>query len=221
MLLAPAVGAALGAVAGLGGAGLAHLSSHLLGAVAAIVLLAGLTRGLHLDGLADTVDGLASYQPGPEALDIMRSGPVGPLGAASVGAVLLLDVAALASTRHLVATMTIAAAVGRLTVPLSATPRTPSARPEGLGAMVAGSVRDRSAAITAGLVLAGALAVGAIEGGGRHLLTAGLSVPLAVLVAAVVRRHLLRRLGGMTGDTLGASIEFATTTALIVLACGR
>ena len=70
------LGLAAGAVAGL----LGWLTSPLLGAVVGLALLAWLTGALHLDGVADTADGLGSRKPADEALAIMRRSDIGPMG---------------------------------------------------------------------------------------------------------------------------------------------
>ncbi|NEC49139.1 adenosylcobinamide-GDP ribazoletransferase, partial [Actinospica acidiphila] len=57
---------------------------------------AALTRGLHLDGLADTADGLGSGRPAEDALRIMKQSDVGPFGVLTLVLVLLVQVAALA-----------------------------------------------------------------------------------------------------------------------------
>src|SRR5437868_15248192 len=85
MSLAPLVGAALGAVLAGAGLGLRWLGAPALVAGAVTVALGVLlTRGLHVDGLADTADGFGSYR-GPEgALEIMKKPDVGPFGVAAV-----------------------------------------------------------------------------------------------------------------------------------------
>lgn len=96
MLLAPAIGLLLGAIAALVLWGVRSLSTtafgNLLGAALAIALLAYLTRALHLDGLADTADALGSRRRGDAALEIAKRGDVGPFGVVA----LVLMVAALA-----------------------------------------------------------------------------------------------------------------------------
>ena len=62
-----------------------------------MALLAVATGGLHLDGLADTADGLGSRRPADQALEIMRRPDAGPLGVATLVLVLLVQVSALAS----------------------------------------------------------------------------------------------------------------------------
>src|SRR5262245_60288594 len=62
MALAPLIGALLGAVVGIFVAGLRHLVPAELAGILGVTLAAMLTRGLHLDGTADTVDSLGSYR---------------------------------------------------------------------------------------------------------------------------------------------------------------
>jgi adenosylcobinamide-GDP ribazoletransferase len=218
MLLAPLVGAGLGAATGGIGAAVRHGATALLGAAVTVALLAALTRGLHLDGLADTTDGLASYRPADDALQIMRQGTVGPLGVVALVLVLLVDVAALASVAHPVVATVLAAATGRCAALLACTPRTPPARPDGLGALVAGTVGERAAAVaTAVVLLLGtglALLVGTLGDG----ITAVVAMGCGLAAGQVLRGHAVRRLGGITGDVLGAQIELATATTLLVLA---
>ncbi|MFY9670116.1 MAG: adenosylcobinamide-GDP ribazoletransferase, partial [Trebonia sp.] len=70
---------------------------RLLGAALAVGLIALLTGGLHLDGLADTADGLGSRRAPADALAIMRRSDVGPMGVAALVLVLLVQVTALAA----------------------------------------------------------------------------------------------------------------------------
>ncbi|MYV40156.1 adenosylcobinamide-GDP ribazoletransferase, partial [Streptomyces sp. SID1328] len=68
----------------------------LLAAVASAAVPAALTRGLHLDGLADTADGLGSGKPAEQALAIMKRSDIGPFGVLTLVLTLLAQVAALA-----------------------------------------------------------------------------------------------------------------------------
>lgn len=221
MALAPTVGLGLGLAAGAVLEAGARLSGDLLAAALAVGVLALLTRGLHLDGLADTVDGLASYRPAPQALAVMRSPETGPLGIAALVLALLVQVAALqaclAAGRGGEA-LVLAAVTARLAVTAACTPATPAASPTGLGALVAGTVRPRTAALlTAAVAVAGAGVV-ALGSGVVGAAQAVAAVAVALLAARALRRHAVRRLGGVTGDVLGALVEVATTAVLVILA---
>src|SRR5580692_2763643 len=95
---------------------------RLLGAALAVAVIAVLTGGLHLDGLADTSDGLGSRRPAPAALDIMRRSDVGPMGVATLVLVLLIQVTALAAVPRASAAglaLVLAAVTGRVAVVLA------------------------------------------------------------------------------------------------------
>lgn len=198
-----------------------------LTSVVGLGVVALLTRGLHIDGLADTVDALASYRGKEDALAIMRKPDLGPLGMVAVVFVLLAQVGALTHCINLhrgTASIVIALMTARLAMTLACTPRTPAARPDGLGALVAGTVPSRSALIAA--VVTGAVAVGAAAGDihtlGRfsEIVHAAVAVVLGCVVAHVVRAHCVRRLGGITGDVLGCIGEITTTVVLVTMAFG-
>ncbi|HEV2259582.1 MAG TPA: adenosylcobinamide-GDP ribazoletransferase [Streptosporangiaceae bacterium] len=224
MAWAPAVGVLLGGVA----AAVLMVADHPLGAGPltaaglAVAALALLTRGLHLDGLADLADGLGSGQPAATALDIMRRSDIGPFGIVTLVLTLVIQVGALAHAEAAgdgrgPAALIAAAVTGRLALTWACRRGVTAARREGLGALVAGTVRPAAAA---GITLAVlAAAVGAVRTG-----LTGFTLPLAVVaglaVAFVLQRHAVRRLGGITGDVLGALIETAATVTLVVAAMG-
>ncbi|MFI1988163.1 adenosylcobinamide-GDP ribazoletransferase [Actinoplanes sp. NPDC020271] len=211
MGVAPMVGAVLGLV-------LAGVSEG-LGALGAPGLVAGgvtvalgalLTRGLHLDGLADTVDALGSYRSGPAALEIMKKPDIGPFGVVALAATVLVQAAAIATVPWWA--IVVAWATGRLAISLACRRGVPPARPEGLGAMVASTVP--SPVVLGATLLVAAAAVPAITGRPWQ-------GPVAMIVALgavlLLLRHCVRRLGGITGDVLGACAEVATTLALVAL----
>ncbi|WP_446047712.1 adenosylcobinamide-GDP ribazoletransferase [Streptomyces olivaceus] len=97
MLCAPAVGLVVGAGAAVIGLLLLFLGAgSLLASVAAAAVPAVLTRGLHLDGLADTADGLGSGKPAEDALRVMKQSDIGPFGVLTLVFTLFAQVAALA-----------------------------------------------------------------------------------------------------------------------------
>ena len=101
-----------------------------------------LSRGMHLDGLADTADGLSASYDRERALEVMRRGDTGPSGAAALVVVLLVQAASLAALTGSTAGITLGAiaVVGSRLAPAIACRRgVPAARSEGLGKTVAGS----------------------------------------------------------------------------------
>ena len=178
-------------------------------------LLALLTRGMHLDGLADTADGLGSGRSGQSALEVMRRGDIGPFGVVTLLLVLLVQVAALAQldgSGHGPAGVGVALVVSRLVLPLACLRGVPAARPDGLGAAVAGTV-SRPAALVAVLLAGAAVAVVTVITDPAPWLPAYalLGLPAAVAVGA----RAARRFGGVTGDVLGAVVEVAFAGALL------
>ncbi|MER6709730.1 adenosylcobinamide-GDP ribazoletransferase [Streptomyces sp. NPDC000877] len=225
MLCAPLAGLAVGATAAAAGLVLLFLGAGpLLAAVAGVAVPAVLTRGLHLDGLADTADGLGSGKPAEDALRIMKQSDIGPFGVITLVLVLLAQVAALAQAyeaswaRGALAAV-VSAALARLALTLAARSGVPAARPEGLGAAVAGAVPVRAALVAAGAVTAVAAAAGALLGPYDVVRTA-LAALLSLAAAEALLRHCTRRFGGVTGDVFGGLAETAATTALVVLSLG-
>ncbi|MEV4623844.1 adenosylcobinamide-GDP ribazoletransferase [Asanoa sp. NPDC049573] len=215
MGLAPLVGAALGAAAG-GTAALLHAAGapDLVGGAAGVGLVALLTRGLHLDGLADTVDGLGSYRSGPAALEIMKRPDIGPFGVVALVVVVLLQAGALGGLSGAGAVLAgaVALGTGRLAVTWACRRGVPAARPDGLGALVAGTVR--APALAVGTVLVAAAAVPAVPG---RPWQGPLAVAAGLLAGGLLVGHAVRRLGGITGDVLGAAVEVAATATVLVL----
>jgi adenosylcobinamide-GDP ribazoletransferase len=215
----PVVGAALGAAAGAVLLGLRVLDvPALVAGLLTVGFLALATRGMHLDGLADTADGLGCFGPPERALAVMRDGAAGPFAVVTLVVVIGTQAAALAAlpagpTAPLA--VGLACATGRAGFAWCARRGVPAARPGGLGATVAGSQPAWVGPLW-WLVLgaAGLLAVPGRAWAG----------PVAVGVAAVavvaLAAHTGRRLGGMIGDVLGAACEVGTTAVLVVLASG-
>ncbi len=225
MLCAPLAGLVVGVGAAAVGLLLLFLGAGpLLAAVATAAVPAALTRGLHLDGLADTADGLGSGKPAEDALRIMKQSDIGPFGVITLVLVLLAQVAALAqaygdSWAHGALAAVVAASAARLALTLAARRGVPAARPEGLGAAVAGVV-PVPGALGAALVVTGAAgAAGAGLGPHVALLAAG-AVVAALVVAELLLRHCTRRFGGVTGDVFGGLAEAAATTALVLVSLG-
>ncbi|MFG2865555.1 adenosylcobinamide-GDP ribazoletransferase [Streptomyces sioyaensis] len=225
MLCAPLAGLVVGlCAAAVGGALLLLGGSPLLAAVGTAAVPAVLTRGLHLDGLADTADGLGSGKPAEDALRIMKQSDIGPFGVLTLLFTLLAQVAALSGLyaegwARGAAAAAVAAVTARTALTLASRAGVPAARPEGLGAAVAGTVPARSALVCAALVAAGCAAAGAAFGP-YGALRAALAALAGLGLGELVLRHCRRRFGGVTGDVFGALAESAGLTALLALALG-
>jgi adenosylcobinamide-GDP ribazoletransferase len=199
MRLAPAVGALLGTVL----AGVLWLlrlagAPELLSGVILAIVAALLTRGMHLDGLADTIDALGSYRSRERALEIMKSPETGPFGVAAIVLVLLVQAATLGALPPWAVIGALAS--GRLAAMIGCFHGVPPARAEGLGRLVAGTVGPVATVVNAVWIA---------------LLAGPAPVVVSVLVAVAVTRHAVRRFGGITGDVLGFLIEVGTAAALI------
>ncbi|MGP4113054.1 adenosylcobinamide-GDP ribazoletransferase [Streptomyces sp. 4N509B] len=227
MLCAPLVGLVLGLTA----AGLSWLlleleAGWLLTAVVTVATWAALSRGLHLDGLADTADGLGSGRPAAEALAVMRRPDIGPFGVATLVLVLLTQVAAVYELHHhgqgpALAAVVIACLTGRTALSWACRDGMPPARTEGLGRTVARGLTVGQVLALAGGACLTAFVLGAISGSppvAGAAVAGACAVVLGLGAAEALLRHCRRRFGGITGDVLGAAAETATTVALLVLA---
>ncbi|MEU7133942.1 adenosylcobinamide-GDP ribazoletransferase [Streptomyces sp. NPDC046261] len=225
MLAAPLAGLVVGGCAA--AAGLLFLllgSGPLLAAVASVAVPAALTRGLHLDGLADVADGLGSGKPAEDALRVMKQSDIGPFGVIALLLTLLGQVAALtqayaADRWHGAGAAVVAALAARCALTLACRPGVPPARPDGLGAAVAGTVPLPAALAVVALTAGAAVGMGALAGP-QEALRCGLAVLLALAGSELMLRHCRRRLGGVTGDVFGALAETATTVALLASTLG-
>lgn len=221
MLLAPLTSApaAVGWAALAWGAGRGWVAP-LLATALCVTLVTLLSRGMHLDGLADTADGLSASYDRRRALEVMRRGDVGPSGVTALVLTLLVQVAALASllgpgrTTAAGPTLAVTALVASRLAPAVACRRGVSAaRSSGLGHAVAGSVQPIALLVGAGIVTTvSAVAVATL---GAPAYAAALVVGAAILASWAVTERATRRLGGITGDVIGAAIEWSLAAGLV------
>jgi adenosylcobinamide-GDP ribazoletransferase len=209
---APLVGVLIGALAGL-----AYWSAWRLNlppfVCATIAVAAGMlvTGCLHEDGLADTADGLGG-ETRERALDIMRDGRIGVFGASALMICLALRIGALTDLPR--AALVVWALIGAHAMARAALPvvmrLVPPARADGLAAMAGAPSRERTlVAAIIGIVLLW------IALGFRNALIAFVLVLIGAAVTAWIAR---RKIGGQTGDVLGAVEQVSETLVLLVTA---
>src|SRR5215208_2462207 len=205
----PLVGAAVGATAGAVADVLAGPLPALAAGGIALALLAVLTGAMHLDALADTADGLGGWTK-EQRLAIMRDHAVGSYGAVAVALVVVVEaslVAALADAGNAWHALAAAGACSRA-APLPLAAVLAHARAEGQGQALAAAGR---AAVAIALLLA--VAVATLASG----VAGAAAFATALAVAAVLGVFFRSWIGGVTGDTLGATTELTQVAALVVL----
>ena len=185
-------------------------------AAAAIGALALGSRALHLDGLADTADGLtASYDP-ERSLAVMKSGNTGPAGVAILLVVLLIQVTSLANILNrpygpVLAGVLVCAS--RAALSLACMQGVPAARDDGLGVTYTQTVpRIITVALWVAVTAVVSAAFELSEIPWWHGL---IGAALAATVVGLLLVRSVKRFGGVTGDTFGAAIELALATLLI------
>jgi len=205
----PFAGAALGLVLGAVWWGAERVWPAAVAAAIVVAADLALTGLLHVDGLADSADGLLPHLDRARRLEVMAAPDVGAFGVAAVVAVLLLRWAALATTAPSPLLLGGLWCASRTAMAVAAR-KVPYARPGGLASAFLGG-RTLSTALI-GAVLATGLA---FAGPG----VAGIAAVAGVVVgAAGVVALARRRIGGFTGDVLGASGMVGETTGLLVAA---
>ncbi len=207
----PPVGVAIGlALAGLSWALAKVGAAPGLSAFVIVAAWAALTGGLHLDGLADTADGLFLWGDRDRRLHVMRDPHVGSFGLTAVVLVLLGKYAVLSGLGGPFRGRAVfgAAVIGRVLVLVSAG-SAGYARPQGTGRILIDATTFGNAIEAALLVLILGVVVGGWSGLAAGVVSLGLAWGLTRLASA--------RLGGVTGDTLGALVESGELFVLLTL----
>jgi adenosylcobinamide-GDP ribazoletransferase len=206
----PLVGLAVGALTAAAGWLLARVFPPLPAAALTLAAWASLSGGLHLDGLADCCDALPGSATRDKRLEILRDPRLGSFGGIGLGIFLLLKFSALVSLpigqgfAAYALPLVLAASLGRwLTLPAALQPL---ARPGGMAAEMAQGMSFRR------LMLAGLIPLAlALAGGWR-----GVAAAAAVcLTAWGIFRVARARLGGVTGDVMGLTVEVSELLVLL------
>lgn len=223
MCWAPVAGLVIGLFAvAVGGVLLLLDASTLLAAIVTVAVPAILTRGLHLDGLADVADGLGSGKDPRGAQLVMKRSDIGPFGVLTLVLVLLGQIAAVAqlydeSWAYGALGYALAMVAARTALTSSARHGVAAARADGLGAMVASVVPRRFAVAVLGATVAVCGLAALPLFGGYQALAAVVAV-CGGAAAELLLHRCRRRLGGVSGDVFGAIVEVGGTATLLVWA---
>jgi adenosylcobinamide-GDP ribazoletransferase len=205
----PVVGFAIGALLVLVDRVTSTLFAPLLAALLTVTAWKLVTGGLHLDGVADCLDGLVGNDPA-HRLAIMRDSRIGAFGAVGLILFLLLEVAAVsgidAGARW--RALLVAPVVGRAMSPLMA--RMFPATSSGHGARFRAELGAAGPAVATALAFV--VAIGVLGAWGV------LALVLAVVLTTLIGAFMTRRLGGVSGDVHGAAVEFSELAVLLVMA---
>ena len=205
----PLVGALIGAAVGAVWWGAGELWAPAVAATVAVLADLALTGALHVDGLADTADGVLPHLDRRRRLEVMAQPDVGAFGVAAVVIILVLRVTVLASMEPNVALLAAAWCASRTLMAVTAR-AVPYARTE--GGLASAFLGGRPGPTVAAVGVACSVVLGAVALGGQGVLAV---VAVAVAGAAVVALA-RRRLGGFTGDVLGAAGLIGETIGLLV-----
>lgn len=220
MLLAPLAAAPLGGlvtVVLVAGHAL-DLPPLVVALLATAVLVAG-NRAFHVDGLSDTVDGLAASSAPERSLAVMKTGTSGPAGTVAVVLVIGAQAAALSSLGWTWRTAVLAGVTvcaSRAALAVCCMQGVPPARPDGLGVTFTRTVPRPTAAgvwVLVTVVLGGCAVLADLP-----WWRGAVAAAVALVVLAALLRHTVRRFGGVTGDVFGAAVELALAALLVSLA---
>lgn len=178
-----------------------------------MLALALITGAFHLDGLADTCDGVFSARKREQMLEIMRDSRLGTNGGLALIFIVLAKVLVVSELAlrdvSMFALLTAASVVGRTVIVLLMYRQRYAREGNGLGNIYIGKVTGRQTVIT----LAGGAILTLLLGQGAAVLALVITMAVVWLLATYLRR----RLGGQTGDTLGAAAEVGELVFLLAL----
>jgi len=207
----PLVGLFLGALLAALDTGLATLLPPLPASAIIVLASIALTGGFHVDGLADTADGFMSSRPRERILEIMKDSRTGPMGVVAVVSVVILKVTLLSAvTGPLRLPSIVLMAVAGRSAMVMVMALLPYARPEGLASVF---MKNRC-------ILLASWGFAFLFGAGWLLAgPAGILAGLAALAATILAgAYSNSKIGGITGDTLGATCELVELMPLLVAA---
>jgi len=190
-----------------------------IGAIVAVIALILITGGLHLDGIADTADGLFSYRSRERMLEIMRDSTLGTNGVVAIVLTVFLKYLFLHNipTGGAALAVLVTPVLGRMALVWHSAVARYAREERGIGDYVnqTGLAQAAAATLISLFLVSGILLLWGVAPGLVPLVVFILHVP-AILLAMLFAFYLKKRLGGITGDTLGATVELAEITTFVV-----
>lgn len=204
----PLVGLLIGAISSLSFFIISRISSREIASFITLFIWESISGGIHLDGFADTLDGLMSRRDRDGILEIMRDSRIGVFGAVGIFFILGLKFLAINNSATPILSLLISPIIGRFLLTLSIY-FFPYARTTGKGGIFSGTVKPEDLFLS--LVIT--ILLSTIIGGLKGLLT----LVVAVIICFIFGVYLNRRIGGLTGDNYGAICELAEVIPLLML----
>jgi adenosylcobinamide-GDP ribazoletransferase len=211
VLFFPVVGLLIGGLLALLDIGVLRVLPPLLAGTIMVVLMMAVSGCFHMDGLADTADGFLSARPKERILEIMKDSRVGSMGVVAIVSIIILKVASLASipSRHHWPIVFLMPFAGRCALILG---MATAAYARAQGGLVSAFGKPHWLVTTFAL-----LSLAGISWGVAGIL--GLvAVGMAMLSTVMLSFWCKRKIGGFTGDTLGAACEIAEMIPALVAA---
>lgn len=199
------------------------LADWLLGrevaAIVAVILLITVTGGLHLDGIGDTADGLFSYRSRERMLEIMRDSTLGTNGVIAVVLTILLKYIFLQAmpAEWAVPAVLAVPVLGRMALVWHSAVARYAREERGIGDYVnqTGLAQAAAATLLSLVLVTVILLLWGVPPARVPLVAVLVHLP-PIALAVGFAAYLTRRLGGITGDTIGASIELAELLSLLI-----
>ena len=207
----PIIGLVIGIILYVAYSGLSmYIDNKYALALLVVLLEVVLTGGLQIDGLADTFDGIFSYRSKHRMLEIMRDSRLGTNGALALIIYFLLKVFLLVEIGF--GALLIIPIIGRLNAVVNAAV-VPYARPTGMGKEIVKNT-DKAGALTALIITLGATYGMTVVIG--NVVAWSIVILVTVALGIYFAKLMERKIGGITGDTLGAVVELSEIVALFI-----
>lgn len=214
----PLVGALLGLIISALYSVLVLILEELAASTITVIALIVLTRAFHLDALADTFDGLLGGQSKERILEIMKDSRVGSFGLAAVVSAVILKIVLVASVPDIsvVGVLFVVPILSRLAASYTLATEPYARKGPGLGSLFKES--SSKPTLIGATILAMGLTLPVLETSGLNVLGIVITLLTAGLFPLFYNFLVRRKIGGMTGDTVGALIELDEVVLLLVMA---